>query len=106
MRACGIRIDTIAISGGAGQSPLVRQLIADSTGKVVYAQTSPEPVLLGSAMLGAVAAGHHPDLPAAMSAMSQVGEIYSPSPSLAGWHDRRFTAFERLQAAALSVLAV
>lgn len=106
MRACGIRIDTIAISGGAGQSPLVRQLIADSTGKVVYAPTSPEPVLLGSAMLGAVAAGHHPDLPAAMSAMSQVGEIYSPSPSLAGWHDRRFTAFERLQAAALSVLAV
>ncbi|MDX8465147.1 FGGY-family carbohydrate kinase [Mesorhizobium sp. VK23B] len=106
MRACSIKIDTIAISGGAGQSPLVRQLIADATGKVVYAPTSPEPVLLGSAMLGAVAAGRHPDLPAAMSAMSEVGEVYPPNPSLAAWHDRRFEAFERLQAAALSVLVV
>ncbi|MDG4881153.1 FGGY-family carbohydrate kinase [Mesorhizobium sp. WSM4884] len=105
MRARGIKIDTIAISGGAGQNPLVRQLIADTTGKVVYAPTSPEPVLLGSAMLGAVAAGRHPDLPAAMSAMSEVGEVYSPDLSLATWHDRRFAAFERLQAAALSVLA-
>ncbi|RWD67524.1 MAG: ribulokinase [Mesorhizobium sp.] len=106
MRTCGIGIDTIAISGGAGQSPLVRQLIADTTGKMVYAPTSPEPVLLGSAMLGAVAAGRHPDLPAAMAAMSEVGEAYSPDASHAAWHDRRFAAFERLQAAALSVLAV
>lgn len=106
MHGRGIKIDTIAISGGAGQSPLVRQLIADATGKVVYAPTSPEPVLLGSAMLGAVAAGRHPDLPAAMAAMSKVGEVYSPNSSLAAWHDRRFAAFERLQAAALSVLAV
>ncbi|WFP64992.1 FGGY-family carbohydrate kinase [Mesorhizobium sp. WSM4904] len=105
MRARGIKIDTIAISGGAGQRPLVRQLIADTTGKVVYAPTSPEPVLLGSAMLGAVAAGRHPDLPAAMSAMSEMGEVYSPDLSLAAWHDRRFAAFERLQTAALSVLA-
>ncbi|TIS32267.1 MAG: ribulokinase, partial [Mesorhizobium sp.] len=106
MHGRGIKIDTIAISGGAGQSPLVRQLIADSTGKVVYAPTSPEPVLLGSAMLGAVAAGRHSDLRAAMAAMSEVGEVYSPNAALAACHDRRFAAFERLQAAALSVLAV
>ncbi|RUV94888.1 MULTISPECIES: FGGY-family carbohydrate kinase [unclassified Mesorhizobium] len=106
MHGRGINIDTIAISGGAGQSPLVRQLIADSTGKVVYAPTSPEPVLLGSAMLGAVAAGRYFNLPAAMAAMSEVGEVYSPNAALAACHDRRFAAFERLQAAALSVLAV
>jgi ribulose kinase len=43
------------ISGGAGQQDLVRQLLADSAGRSVVATTSEEPVLLGSAILGAVA---------------------------------------------------
>nr|WP_249799174.1 MULTISPECIES: FGGY-family carbohydrate kinase [unclassified Bradyrhizobium] len=48
-------IDTIIVSGGAGQSELALQPLADATGQVVATTTSPEPVLLGSAMLGAVA---------------------------------------------------
>jgi D-ribulokinase len=61
--------DTIVVSGGAGQSALVRQLLADTTGKIVAATTSEEPVLLGSAMLGAVASGRYPDLGEAMESM-------------------------------------
>ena len=49
---CGLMV----ISGGAAQSPLVRQIMADTTGLAVALPATPEPVLLGSAMLGAVAA--------------------------------------------------
>jgi D-ribulokinase len=99
----GIPTDTIVVSGGAGQSPLVRQLLADTTGLTVAASTSPEPVLLGSAILGAVAAGRYADPAEAMAAMSELGEVYQPQPKLISWHDKRFAAFENLQAAARSI---
>jgi D-ribulokinase len=96
-------IDTIVVSGGAGQSALVRQLLADTTGKVVVAPTSQEPVLLGSAILGAVASGRYSDVTEAMSSMSEMGKTHQPDPVLAGWHERRFKAFEMLQRIARSI---
>ncbi len=93
----GTAIDTIVISGGAGQSALVRQILADATGITVAATQSEEPVLLGSAILGAVAAGRYPDISAAMHAMSQIGETYQPNSASAAWHERRLTAFAALQ---------
>jgi D-ribulokinase len=96
-RAVGISTDTIVISGGAGQSPLVRQVLADATRRTVVASTSPEPVLLGSAILAAVAAGHYLDMMMAMSAMSELGDVYTPDPAVASWHSWRLGAFEKLQ---------
>jgi D-ribulokinase len=55
-----IALDTIVMCGGAAKSPLVRQIIADATGLSVVMPETPEPVLLGAAMLGAVAAGAGP----------------------------------------------
>ena len=43
------------ISGGAGQQYFIRQLLADATGLPVMATNSEEPILLGAAILGAVA---------------------------------------------------
>jgi D-ribulokinase len=104
MAASGVSIDTIVISGGAGQSPLLRQLLADCTGVVVAASQSPEPVLLGAAMLGAVAAGAYANLAAAMPAMSRLGDIYRPAGGeLRLWHDRRYQAFLALQEAGRTI---
>lgn len=97
-RAADIQTDTIVISGGAGQSPLVRQVLADATGLTVAASSSPEPVLLGSAILAAVAAEHHADVATAMSAMSELGEVCQTDPAMASWHAKRFVAFQKLQA--------
>lgn len=97
--AKGIKTDTIVVSGGATRSALVRQMLADATGLTVAASVSPEPVLLGSAMLGAAAAGAFKDLSEAMSAMSALGEVHQPNPATREWHDRRFEAFELLQSA-------
>ena len=58
---------------------------------------------LGSAILGAVASGHHTDFVAAMSAMSEIGEVYRPGQSSAAVHDKRFRAFELLQQTARAI---
>lgn len=99
LQRCGVGIDTIVISGGAGQSPLVRQVFADATGLTVAAPETPEPVLLGSAILGAVAAARHADLASAMQAMSRFGPVYRPAGgAIAAAHDRRYADFGRMQA--------
>lgn len=103
MAGKNIAIDTIVVSGGAAQSELVRQLLADTTGLTVAGSTSPEPVLLGSAMLGAVAAKTYPDVISAMTGMSRIGEIYRPAGGVKAWHDKRFTAFELLQRAGRAI---
>jgi len=96
----GIEVDTIVVSGGAGASPLVRQILADSTGLVVASPKAAEPVLLGAAMLGSVAAGCHDDLRSAMKAMSRMGEVLHPGGGkTAAWHEERFAAFKLLQGA-------
>ena len=99
-RAQGIATETIMISGGAGQSALVRQVLADTTGLTVAGPRSAEPVMLGSAMLGAVAGRVHDDLPAAMRAMSAVGEMFRPAGgAVAEMHAARYRAFTVLQGA-------
>jgi len=102
-RASGIAIDTMVVSGGAGQSALSRQLLADATGLAVAASTSQEPVMLGSAMLGAVACGAFPDIETAMAAMAELGAVHQPSEASRQWHQRRFQAFELLQKAGQAV---
>lgn len=98
-----IAIDTIVVSGGAAQSRLVRQVLADTTGLTVAASASSEPVLLGSAMLGSVAAGDHTNVSQAMEAMSDLGEIHQPHAALADWNIKRFAAFEALQKVGRSI---
>jgi len=98
-RAHGATVDALVISGGAGRHQLVRQVLADCTGLPVEVPRSPEPVLLGAAILGASAAGAFPDIQAAMAAMSGIGERFHPLPAAAAHHAGRFAAFEALQAA-------
>ncbi|MFC3072168.1 FGGY-family carbohydrate kinase [Shinella pollutisoli] len=99
-----IAIDLIVASGGAAQSGLVRQVLADTTGVALSAADTDEPVLLGAAMLGAVAAGRYPSLNAAMTAMSRLATVFRPAGGdIAAAHAARYRAFERLQAVAREI---
>ena len=96
--AAGAPIDRIMISGGAGRLDLVRQLLADATGRPVLAIDAEEPVLLGAAMLGSVAAGAFGDVGTAMAVMSRIGQAFIPhGGATAMLHEARFRAFEQLQ---------
>ncbi|MBS7543259.1 FGGY-family carbohydrate kinase [Ancylobacter oerskovii] len=97
--AKGARTETVVVSGGAGQSALVRQVLADAANVNIAAIGAPEPVLLGAAMLGAVAAGRYADFREAMWSMSEIEVVYPPDAATRLWHERRFKGFEALQAA-------
>jgi D-ribulokinase len=98
LRAEGVDIDTLVISGGAGQSDYVRQLFADASGITIAAPASTEPVLLGSAILAAVAGGHCEDVAEAMRTMSRFGRAYHPSGATdAKLHGQRYEAFCLMQ---------
>lgn len=100
----GAPVEKIVISGGAGQMDLVRQLLADATGKPVLATRSEEPVLLGAAILGSVAAGVFSDVRSAMSALSATDRTYSPAGGeFAAIHTKRYDAFGKLQSLAREV---
>lgn len=104
-QAAGVSVDAITVSGGAGTHPLSCQIIADVTGLPVALTESPEPVLLGSAMLGAVAAGACPSLTQAMPQMSRVARRFMPSPAIYDLHVQRFAAFQRLQAVGAGLIS-
>lgn len=94
----GVAIDTIVLSGGAGQSRLVRQMLADATGLKVAVPEASEPVLLGAAILGAVAAGAFPSTIAAIDSMSRLGAEYDPAGGLSRRiHDAKYGIFLDLQ---------
>jgi D-ribulokinase len=100
----GVTVRTISVSGGAGLHPLVRQILADATGIAIEVTSCPEPVLLGSAMLGAVAAGLYPDLKTAMPAMSNIALRCQPAAGAIGaLHDSRYRAFLALQKVAREI---
>jgi D-ribulokinase len=86
-RSNGVDSRMMVISGGAARSPLVRQIMADTTGLTVALPETQEPVLLGAAMLGAVAGGTYRSIADAMARMSAIGRLSDPAaPGLADFH--------------------
>jgi D-ribulokinase len=86
-RSHGLDSDLMVISGGAGRSSLVRQIMADTTGLTVAVPETQEPVLLGAAMLGAVASGCCGSIGEAMASMSAIGCLSEPTaPGMADFH--------------------
>jgi D-ribulokinase len=86
-RSHGLDSDLMVISGGAGRSSLVRQIMADTTDLTVAVPQTQEPVLLGAAMLGAVASGCCGSIGEAMASMSAIGCLSEPThPGMANFH--------------------
>jgi D-ribulokinase len=86
-RSHGVDSNLMVIGGGAGRSSLVRQIMADTTGLTVALPETQEPVLLGAAMLGAVAGGLYRSIGEAMASMSAIGWLSEPTaPGMADFH--------------------
>ncbi|WP_315812360.1 FGGY-family carbohydrate kinase [Bradyrhizobium sp. SZCCHNR2028] len=88
--ANGVSSRTLVMAGGASRSPLVRQIMADTTGLTVALPGTQEPVLLGAAMLGAVASGGFRSIGETMASMSSLGRLSDPTdPDIAAFHRRK-----------------
>lgn len=92
----GYQIEAIYATGGSVKNRYWLQEHADATGCRVVINREPEAVLLGGAILGAVAAGAYPDMPSAMHAMSQPERVIEPNPATAEYHAVRFEIFRAM----------
>ena len=96
MNQQGYRIDTLLATGGDTKNPVFVREHADATGCQMVLPAEPEAVLLGAAILGAVASGDQPSVLHAMGAMSHAGRVVAPSAELRGFHDRKYRVFQAM----------
>ena len=78
MRGEGAQIDTLVLSGGLARNKLFQRENADATGCRLLVPDQEEPVLLGAAMLAAVASGQVASLADAMGTMSGAAGSIAP----------------------------
>ena len=96
--AHGVRSSMMIMGGGASRSPLVRQIMADTTGLTVALPQTREPVLLGAAMLGAVASGAYASIGETMARMSALGRKSEPTATdMAAFHKRKRDVYKLLR---------
>ena len=92
----GYAIDTILATGGGTKNPVFLREHADAAFCRLALPREAEAVLLGAAILGAVAGGAFPDIRAAMAGMSSVGATIEPNPDTRRYHDAKYQVFRRM----------
>jgi FGGY-family pentulose kinase len=97
LRAHGYPLDTVLACGGGTRNEVFLREHADATGCRVVLPAEPEAVLLGAAILGAVASGDRPGLVEAMAAMSRAGRTIEPAGGdVARFHEAKHAVFLRM----------
>jgi FGGY-family pentulose kinase len=92
----GYAIRRIHACGGGTKNALWLQEHADVTGCDIYVARDTEAVLLGSAVLAAVAAGAYPSVLDAMRAMSPRAEVIRPNAARWAFHEAKYKVFKRM----------
>jgi FGGY-family pentulose kinase len=97
MNAAGYRIETILACGGDTKNPLFVREHADIGGCRIVLPREPEAVLLGAAVLGAVASGDRPTVIDAMNHMNHAdAEIAPAEGAVRAFHERKHRVFHRM----------
>jgi ribulose kinase len=96
MNAKGYDIRRIHLSGGHLKNRLFIQENADVTGCKIILPKEPEAVLLGSAIIAAVAGGEFPDVLQGMKSMSHAAKVIEPNPSTTPFHDAKYEIFKEM----------
>jgi D-ribulokinase len=96
MNRHGYAIDRVCLSGGHLKNPLLMQLYRDALGAGLVTSETSEPVLLGTAMVAATAAGLYPDLFAALEAMAPAQTTHIADPAWAAAHDVAYGIYLKL----------
>jgi xylulokinase len=98
MRAEGIPVQRIRITGGGARSPWWTQLKADMTNMPIEVVAHPEPGTLGAALLAGLAVGVYDDMQGISSKYSGTQSVYYPHPERAALHHERFETYCKLMA--------
>jgi FGGY-family pentulose kinase len=96
----GYRIDTIIACGGGTKNPVFLREHADVTGCPIMLAEESEAVVLGAAILGAVASDEHATVLDAMTAMARAGRLITPgsveNDKLKRYHEGKYRVFHRM----------
>jgi xylulokinase len=96
LRALGVNPSEAVVSGGAANSPVWRQIVADIMGFPLYTVNTSEGGAFGAAILAAVGAGAWPDVPSACAQMvRRVDEIQPEADGVADYR-RLYPSFRGL----------
>jgi FGGY-family pentulose kinase len=98
LNAKGLSIDRIHACGGGTKNPLWLQEHANITGCDIALPREPEAMLLGTAMLAAVAAGVYPSVTGAMAAMGHSGKTVIADSATRPYHDAKYGIFRKMYA--------
>ncbi|KAJ1703534.1 hypothetical protein LUZ63_003313 [Rhynchospora breviuscula] len=100
----GHKINTLLACGGLAKNALYIQEHADITGCPIILPRENESVLLGAAILGAVASNKYATLHSAMKALNAAGRVIYPSkdPKVKKYHDSKYKIFRSLYEQQLS----
>jgi ribulose kinase len=96
MNESGYAIRKIHLTGGHIKNRLFIQEHADITGCEIVLPKEPEAVLLGTAILAAVACGEFSDIFQGMASMCQAAKSISPNPSTAAFHQAKYDIFKEM----------
>jgi FGGY-family pentulose kinase len=89
----GYAVDHLHLTGGHAHNPLLVELYADATGCSVVLGEEEDGVLLGTAMVAAVAAGRFGSLSEAAAAMGRPGRVVTPAVATRSHFDARYRAY-------------
>lgn len=92
----GYNIDVVHICGGLRNNSLLVQTFADVVGVPFVLPDMDESVLLGAAILGAVACGNYPSIQEAMEAMGGEGSVVMPNKQDFSYHEKKYRVFLRM----------
>jgi xylulokinase len=105
MLQAGIEVTAMRACGGPARDDGWNQIKADVTGFPVEVPRVRETATVGAAIVAAVGIGAHPDLPAAIRAMTAIDRRFEPDPEREAAYDRVFDAYVALHPAIAPVLA-
>lgn len=98
MNEQGYSIERIFATGGGTKNEIFLQQHSDICGCEIILPKEQEAVLLGSAVLGAVAAGRYPTVVESMKHMNQPGKIIKPDRSrdITSYHHSKYKVFHKM----------
>lgn len=105
IQRAGVHVSAMRVCGGPAHSEAWNQIKADVTGFDVEVPRVLETTVVGAAIVAAVGVGVHPDLPAAIRAMTSIERRLMPNPALRETYDRLYEAYVALHPAIAPVLA-
>jgi len=102
--AAGISVRAMRACGGPAQDDGWNQIKADVTGFLVEVPRVRETAAVGAAIVAGAGIGAHPDVPAAIRAMTAIDRSFEPDAARAAMYDRVYEAYVGLWPAIAAAL--